>query len=78
VTSYRDLATFVPDRPGHDRRYAIDAGKIRRELGWEPVHDLASGLDRTVRWYLANRAWCDEVQADTYQRERLGLAVPPR
>jgi dTDP-glucose 4,6-dehydratase len=74
VTSYRDLVTFVPDRPGHDRRYAIDAAKVRREIGWEPAHDLEAGLDRTVRWYLANRAWCDEVQAGKYQRERLGLS----
>jgi dTDP-glucose 4,6-dehydratase len=71
--SYRDLKTFVADRPGHDRRYAIDDGKIRNELGWEPRHDFASGLRATVRWYLANRAWCEAVQAGKYGRERLGL-----
>jgi dTDP-glucose 4,6-dehydratase len=71
--SYRDLKTFVSDRPGHDRRYAIDDGKIRNELGWEPRHDFASGLKATVRWYLANRAWCEAVQAGKYSRERLGL-----
>ena len=71
--SYRDLKTFVSDRPGHDRRYAIDDGKIRGELGWEPRHDFASGLRATVLWYLANRAWCEAVQAGKYGRERLGL-----
>jgi dTDP-glucose 4,6-dehydratase len=72
--TYRALKTFVPDRPGHDRRYAIDARKIAAELGWRPAHDLAAGLERTVRWYLQNRDWCAEVQADRYGRERLGLA----
>ncbi len=72
AASYRDLKTYVPDRPGHDRRYSIDDRKARRELGWEPRHDLASGLARTVRWYLDHRAWCEAVQ-DGYRRERLGL-----
>jgi dTDP-glucose 4,6-dehydratase len=72
LASYRDLETFVADRPGHDRRYAIDASKIRRELGWEPVYDVESGLAATVRWYLDNREWCEAVQAE-YGRERLGL-----
>jgi dTDP-glucose 4,6-dehydratase len=71
--SYRALKTFVPDRPGHDRRYAIDASRVRAELGWRPAHDFASGIDRTVRWYLQNRAWCEAVQAGRYARERLGL-----
>jgi dTDP-glucose 4,6-dehydratase len=71
--SYRELETFVPDRPGHDRRYAIDAGKIRRELGWSPAHDLESGLEATVRWYLGNADWCKAIQDERYQRERLGL-----
>ncbi len=73
LTSYRELKTFVPDRPGHDRRYAIDAAKIGRDLGWQAVHDLGSGLERTVRWYLANPWWCEEVQQGRYGRERLGL-----
>jgi dTDP-glucose 4,6-dehydratase len=73
VASYRALKTHVPDRPGHDRRYAIDDRKARGELGWEPRHDLAAGLARTVRWYLDNRPWCETVQ-DGYRRERLGLA----
>jgi len=73
ATSYRALKTFVPDRPGHDRRYAIDASKIRRELGWSARHTFETGLRETVRWYLEHRDWCDEVQAGRYDRERLGL-----
>jgi dTDP-glucose 4,6-dehydratase len=72
LASYADLKHFVADRPGHDRRYAIDASKITRELGWRPRHDVASGLAATVRWYLDNRAWCSAVQAGKYGRERLG------
>jgi dTDP-glucose 4,6-dehydratase len=71
VSGYRDLKTFVPDRPGHDRRYAIDASKIRRELGWAPRHVFEEGLASTARWYVDNRAWCEQVQAE-YNRERLG------
>ncbi len=74
ITSYRELKTFVEDRPGHDRRYAIDASKIRQELGWVPVHNLDTGLAATVQWYLENRAWCDAVQAGSDLRQRLGLA----
>ena len=71
--SCHTLKTFVPDRPGHDRRYAIDASRIRRELGWAPRHSFESGLRETVRWYLDHRGWCDEVQAGRYDRQRLGL-----
>jgi dTDP-glucose 4,6-dehydratase len=74
LSSYAGLKTFVPDRPGHDRRYAIDASKIRRELGWAPRHAFEDGLRKTVRWYLANRAWCEAVQSGSYRRERLGLS----
>ena len=71
--AYRSLKTFVPDRPGHDRRYAIDATKIRRELGWTPAYTFDRGLRETVEWYVAHRDWCDAVQAGRYGRERLGL-----
>ncbi|QVL44132.1 MAG: dTDP-glucose 4,6-dehydratase [Alcanivorax sp.] len=70
---YRDLITFVQDRPGHDHRYAIDAGKIERELGWAPRETFESGLRKTVQWYLDNQNWCARVQDGSYQRERLGL-----
>jgi dTDP-glucose 4,6-dehydratase len=73
VSSYRELKTLVPDRPGHDRRYAIDATKIRRQLDWRPEHDFESGLRSTVQWYLDHRHWCEQVQAGRYNRERLGL-----
>ncbi len=74
IASYSALKTFVQDRPGHDRRYAIDSQKIRRELGWTPSYTLEAGLERTVRWYLEHRGWCDSVQKGTYSRERLGLS----
>jgi dTDP-glucose 4,6-dehydratase len=70
---YAALKTFVPDRPGHDRRYAIDASKIRSELGWRPTHDFESGVRATVEWYVQHREWCRAVQAGRYDRERLGL-----
>ena len=64
----------MADRPGHDRRYAIDPTRIRDELGWEPKHGFGQALGETVRWYLSHRVWCRQVQADTYDRSRLGLA----
>jgi dTDP-glucose 4,6-dehydratase len=73
VARYADLKRFVADRPGHDRRYAIDASKARAALGWAPAHDLEQGLAATVAWYLEHREWCEAVQAGNYQRERLGL-----
>ncbi len=72
VLHYSDLITFVQDRPGHDLRYAIDAGKLQRELGWRPKETFNSGLRKTVEWYLGNLAWCRHVQDGTYRRERLG------
>ena len=73
VPGCRALKTFVPDRPGHDRRYAIDATRIRRELGWAPRYAFDDGLKDTVRWYLGHRDWCEAVQGGRYDRERLGL-----
>ena len=70
---YEDLRTFVQDRPGHDRRYAIDDAKIRRELGWQPALDFDEGLSRTLGWYLEHRDWCEAVQSGRYRRERLGI-----
>lgn len=67
------LIQFVADRPGHDRRYAIDATRIRTELGWRPQEDFESGLDKTVRWYLEHRDWTARIHSGTYQRQRLGL-----
>ncbi len=70
---YEDLIAFVDDRPGHDRRYAMNAAKARAELGWSPQVTLTEGLDRTLDWYLANRPWSDEITRRVYARERLGL-----
>ena len=70
---YRALITFVKDRPGHDMRYAIDAGKIQRELGWLPEETFETGMRKTVQWYLDNLEWCKRVQDGSYQRERLGI-----
>jgi dTDP-glucose 4,6-dehydratase len=69
----RRLIEFVPDRPGHDRRYAIDPGKIERELGWRPAQTFESGLETTVAWYLANEAWWRPLRERVYRGERLGL-----
>ncbi|HEY8519419.1 MAG TPA: dTDP-glucose 4,6-dehydratase [Gammaproteobacteria bacterium] len=71
--SYRRQITFVPDRPGHDRRYAVDARKIARELGWQPLETFESGLARTVDWYLANRRW-SALASTRYDGRRLGIA----
>ncbi len=67
------LITYVTDRPGHDLRYAIDASKIERELGWTPDESYQTGIRKTVQWYLDNAAWCQHVQDGSYQRERLGI-----
>jgi dTDP-glucose 4,6-dehydratase len=73
IKNYADLITYVTDRPGHDLRYAIDARKIERELGWTPQETFETGLRKTVQWYLDNLAWCQHIQDGSYQRERLGL-----
>jgi dTDP-glucose 4,6-dehydratase len=72
VNHYRDLITFVKDRPGHDIRYAIDASKIQRELGWVPEETFLTGLRKTVQWYLNNPHWWERVLAGAYRLERLG------
>jgi dTDP-glucose 4,6-dehydratase len=71
--SCRAQISFVTDRPGHDFRYAIDASKIERELGWRPRESFASGMEATVRWYLDNRKWWEAIQSGAYRGERLGL-----
>src|SRR5690606_17375378 len=73
----RCLMTFVTDRPGHDRRYAIDASKIHRELGWTPRTAFAEGLLRTVKWYLENPQWVERITSGKYRRQRLGLRSAP-
>ena len=70
---YQSLITFVKDRPGHDLRYAIDATKIKNQLGWTPQETFDSGIRKTVEWYLNNLEWCRHVQDGSYQRERLGV-----
>ncbi|MEL4386690.1 dTDP-glucose 4,6-dehydratase [Shewanella xiamenensis] len=73
LTPYAAQITYVTDRPGHDRRYAIDASKMSSELNWQPQETFETGLRKTVEWYLANHEWCKHVQDGTYQRERLGI-----
>ena len=72
VSDFNSLVTFVKDRPGHDVRYAIDANKINKELGWHPEETFESGIKKTIEWYLSNTQWCQHVQDGSYQRERLG------
>jgi dTDP-glucose 4,6-dehydratase len=74
VTHYRDLITYVTDRPGHDLRYAIDASKIQQQLGWVPEETFETGLRKTVQWYLNNTDWCQRIANGSYQRERLGVS----
>lgn len=71
--SYREQITYVADRPGHDFRYAIDAGKLERDLGWAPLESFESGIDKTIRWYLANDGWWRDILSGAYAGERLGL-----
>ncbi|UNK62865.1 dTDP-glucose 4,6-dehydratase [Buttiauxella ferragutiae] len=73
IEHFEELITYVTDRPGHDLRYAIDASKIERELGWKPSETFESGIRKTVEWYLANESWWQRVKDGSYSRERLGL-----
>ena len=72
ISSYRELIEFVKDRPGHDARYAIDAYKIQRDLGWIPEETFETGLLKTVQWYLDNRQWWERVISGAYRLERVG------
>ena len=73
IKCYQDLITFVSDRPGHDFRYAINASKIEKDLGWKPVEDFESGFLKTVQWYLNNEAWWQRILSGEYQLDRQGL-----
>ena len=72
-SSYSDLITYVKDRPGHDFRYAIDAGKIQNNLGWSPKESFETGIRKTIHWYLDNQDWWRAIQDNTYRQERLGV-----
>lgn len=72
---YRELIRFVHDRPGHDRRYAIDASKIHRELGWQPTESFQTGLRKTIAWYLQHPEWIERIRSGKYQGQRLGLEM---
>ncbi len=76
IKSYEELITFVTDRPGHDMRYAIDATKIKTELGWEPQEDFSSGFKKTIRWYLENETWWKNILSGDYKLDRQGLEQP--
>lgn len=73
--SYRQQINFVSDRPGHDFRYAIDASKLESELGWVPLDSFESGMEKTIRWYLANEHWWQDILSGSYRGERLGVAA---
>ena len=73
ITSFSELITYVKDRPGHDVRYAINANKIQRDLGWKPEESFESGILKTVKWYLDNNEWCENIQNGNYKLERLGV-----
>ncbi|KPG98515.1 dTDP-glucose 4,6-dehydratase [Pseudomonas sp. RIT-PI-q] len=75
ISSYRELITFVQDRSGHDRRYAIDASKIKNELGWVPEESFETGIRKTVMWYLDNRHWWEHVLSGDYRLDRLGASL---
>ena len=71
---HQKLKAFVKDRPGHDRRFAIDGSKIKSELCWSPKYSFDEGMRKTIQWYLDNSVWCENVTSGKYQRERLGTA----
>ena len=72
--SYKELIKFVKDRPGHDKRYSIDASKISTELNWEPIYSFEEGISKTVNWYINNLDWCKQItNSSGYTGERLGL-----
>ena len=73
IKKYEQLIAYVDDRAGHDVRYAIDATKIDKELNWTPDETFATGIKKTVEWYLENTTWCDRVKDGSYQGERLGV-----
>ena len=73
MSSFSELITYVKDRPGHDVRYAINANKINKELGWDPQEDFESGVRKTVEWYLNNKVWSENIQNGSYQLGRLGV-----
>jgi len=73
MNSFSELITYVKDRPGHDVRYAINANKVNKDLGWEPQENFESGIRKTVEWYLNNKTWCENIQNRSYQLERLGV-----
>ena len=70
---YKDRIVYVDDRPGHDYRYAIDATKIKREIGWEPKESFEAGIQKTVLWYLENKGWWKKIQKHKYKQQRLGI-----
>jgi dTDP-glucose 4,6-dehydratase len=72
LKSYKELITYVQDRPGHDLRYAIDADKIKRDLDWLPKENFQTGIRKTIRWYLDHQDWWQNIQSNKYQQERLG------
>ena len=75
LSSFIELIAYVQDRPGHDVRYAIDASKIKNDLGWEPKEDFLSGIKKTVQWYLDNLSWSENIQDGTYKLERIGVSL---
>ena len=74
-SAYADLITFVTDRPGHDRRYAVNSSRIENELGWSQAETFKSGIRNTVSWYLENSVWCEQITSGNYQRQRLGTSA---